>query len=285
MNQTDVSPRPPKAALTTASGFLEGFTHTLQPYTGCRFACEYCYVKGSPVHLFHQPKLAWGAYVHPREGIAECLEQELRRFAAKGHLDKLAIFMSSATDPYQGIEWRWRLTRACLEVMQKYKPGLLVVQTRSPFVQEDYPLLCSLGDRCWLSFTVETDQEAVRQAITPYCPALASRWSALRVALEAGLNVQITVSPCLPYSDVETFGNLLLRHSQRVVVDTYTSGDGTGGKRTMKTDIPAIYKELGWDSWRAEESVIALFEWLHQRVGEQVGWSQAGFTALARRPR
>jgi len=282
MHQIEMTPRPPKTALTAASGYLEGFTHTLQPYTGCRFACEYCYVKGSPVHLFHQPKLAWGTYVHPRQGIAECLEQELMRLAAKGSLDNLSIFMSSSTDPYQGVERQWRLTRACLEVMENYKPGLLVVQTRSPLVQEDYRLMRSLGDRCWLSFTIETDQEAVRQAITPYCPAIALRWAACKAALEAGLNVQITVSPCLPYSDVETFGNLLLHHGQRVVVDTYTSGDGTGGKRTMKTDIPALYKKLGWGSWRAEEAAISLFKCLHQRVGERAGWSQAGFTALAR---
>ena len=180
----DLTPRPASTALTPTGGFLEGFTHTLNPYVGCRFACAYCYVQGSPVHRFHKPFLPWGDYAHPRTDIADHLEHELARFAKKGELDQVSIFMSSATDPYQGLERRWRLTRACLEVMVKYPPGLLNVQTRSPFVQEDYALLRQLGQRCWLNFTVETDLESVRQAITPRCPAIAKRLAALDAALD-----------------------------------------------------------------------------------------------------
>lgn len=72
-------PRPASAALTKTGGFLAGFTHTLQPYIGCRFGCEYCYVKALGVHQFHRPPLPWGEYVHPRTGIAERLRKELAR--------------------------------------------------------------------------------------------------------------------------------------------------------------------------------------------------------------
>ena len=282
MNQLDLTPRPPKTALTAASGFLDRYTHTLQPFIGCRFACEYCYVKGSPVHLFHQPRLPWGDYVHPRVGIAERLEQELKWFAAKGRLDELAIFMSSATDPYQGLERRWRLSRACLEVMTQYPPGLVIVQTRSPFVQDDYPLLRRLGDRSWLNLTIETDLDSVRQAVAPRSPSIPQRLAALQAALAMDLNVQVVVSPCLPFSDVETFGALLLAHSRRVIVDTFTSGDGSGGQRTAKTDTPAIYTAQGWGDWRDEQAARVLYQWLQEHMGERVGWSQAGFTALAK---
>lgn len=276
----DLTPRPARSALTSASGFLAGFTHTLNPYVGCRFGCAYCYVQGSPVHMCHNPPIAWGEYAHPKIGIAERLEQELARLS-KGELDQVAIFMSSATDPYQGLERRWRLSRACLEIMLRYPPGLVVIQTRSPFVQDDFSLLQQLGQRCWLSFTVETDVEQVRQAVTPRCPSIAQRWAVLQAARDLQLNIQIPVSPCLPYSSVETFGSLLLAHSQRVIVDTYTSGDGAGGKRTAKTVIPALYQELGWGNWRAAEAAQALYTWLNQHIGDQAGWSQAGFTALA----
>jgi hypothetical protein len=104
----------------------------------------------------------------------------------------------------------------------------------------------------------------------------------LQRAMDFGLNVQITVSPCLPFSTVEAFGELLATHSQRVIIDTYTSGDGMNGRRTAKTEIPALYRELGWGDWRAEAVARALYQWLQQRIGERAGWSQAGFTALAR---
>lgn len=276
----DQTPRPASGALTKTGGFLRGFTHTLQPYIGCRFGCEYCYVKGLRVHYFHQPKLDWGDYVHPRVGIAEKLRQELKRLATKGELDTTAIFMSSATDPYQGAERQWRLSRACLEVLLEYTPGLLVVQTRSPLVADDFARLQALGDRCWLSFTLETDREDVRQAVTPRCPSITQRWATMAAARSAGLNVQITVSPCLPYSSVETFGELLITYGQRVIVDTYTSGDGQAGRRTAATAIPSLYTGLEWSDWRNEEAALALYAWLQAQIGDRAGWSQAGFAAL-----
>lgn len=274
------APRPASGALAKTGGFLTGFTHTLQPYIGCRFGCEYCYVKGLSVHRFHQPAVAWGDYVHPRVGIAEKLRQELKRLAAKGELATTAIFMSSATDPYQGLERHWRLSRACLDVFLDYPPGLLVVQTRSPLVADDFDRLLTLGSRCWLNFTLETDLDEVRQRVTPRCPSIPQRIETLHQAQAAGLNVQITVSPCLPFSDVETFGTLLTTLGQRIIVDTYTSGDGQAGKRTAATAIPILYDDNGWPSWRNETDAHALYGWLQGQLGEQVGWSQAGFAAL-----
>jgi DNA repair photolyase len=278
----DTDPRPASAGLTKTGGFLAGFTHTLQPYIGCGFGCEYCYVKALNVHRFHQPALEWGEYCHPRTGIADLLRRELARSASRSQLDQLAIFMSSATDPYQGLERRWRLSRACLEAFVDFPPGLLVVQTRSPLVADDFTLLRRLGERCWLNFTLETDRDDVRAAITPRCPSVAARLKTLAAARQAGLNVQITVSPCLPFSGVASFGELLLTHGQRVIVDTYTAGDGQAGVRTARTAVAAIHSANAWPNWRAEDDARALHAWLHARIGERAGWSQAGFAALAR---
>ncbi len=274
----DQSPRPASRALTPTSGFLAGFTHTLQPYIGCQFSCDYCYVQGLSVHRFHQPAVAWGHYVHPRAGIAEKLRAELGRVAARGELARLAIFMSSATDPYQGAERRERLSRACLAVFADYLPGLLVIQTRSPLVEEDFGLIQRLGAGCWLNFTLETDLDAVRSVITPTCPSVARRLLTLQRAQAAGINVQITVSPCLPFSGLESFGTLLLEHGQRVIVDTFASGDGQAGRRTAATPVPAQYAAQGWGPWRDESAARALYQWLALRIGERAGWSQSGFT-------
>ncbi len=135
------APRPASGALTKTGGFLTGFTHTLQPYIGCRFGCEYCYVKALSVHRFHTSSADWGEYAHPRVGIAERLRAELKNIEGRGSLRQLSIFMSSSTDPYQGLERHWRLTRACLDVFADYPPGLLIVQTRSPLVEDDFAAL------------------------------------------------------------------------------------------------------------------------------------------------
>ncbi|HXF61279.1 MAG TPA: radical SAM protein [Caldilineaceae bacterium] len=277
------APRPASGALTKTGGFLAAFSHTLQPYIGCRFGCEYCYVQALSVHRFHRPELPWGEYVHPRLGIAGKLRAELARYHRRGELSTLAIFMSSATDPYQGAERRWRLSRSCLEVFVDFPPGLLIVQTRSPLVADDFPLLAALGDCCWLSFTLETDRDDVRRALTPRSPSIAHRVETIRAARAAGLNVQVAVSPCLPYSSVEAFGGLLVELGQRVVVDTYTSGDGQGGKRTAQTGVGAEYAAHGWGDWQSEEAGRTLYWWLVKAMGERAGWSQAGFSQLADR--
>ena len=284
MNSVDnsASPRPARTALHPTGGFLTGFTHSLQPYIGCRFGCAYCYVQGSNVHRFFNGGFAWGDYAFPRQGVAERLTQELTRFESKGQLGSLAIFCSSSTDPYQGAEREWQLTRRCLKAFVKSPPGLLVVQTRSPLVERDFDLLSALGERCWLSMTLETDRDDVRQVLTPHCPSIERRVQTIRAARAAGLNVQVAVSPSLPYSAVEKFGGLLMELGQRVVVDSYLSGDGQGGKRTARTAIPAEYTRLGWGEWQAEDAARSLYGWLRQRIGERAGWSQEGFTHLAR---
>lgn len=278
---TDKTPRPASGALTKTGGFLGAFSHTLQPYIGCQFGCEYCYVKGLLVHRFHQPKLDWGAYVHPRIGIADKLRKEMARSAKMDQLDDLAIYMSSATDPYQAAERTWRLSRACLRVFQDFAPRLLVVQTRSPFVRDDFDLLRELGERAWLNVTLETDTDDVRRAVTPLCPSIAQRVEALKLARAAGVNVQVTVSPCLPFSSVEKFGALLLELGDRIVVDTFTSGDGQGGKRTKRTDTPKLFEQNGWRDWQSEENARSLFEWLMQYGDRPIGWSESGFNELA----
>lgn len=275
------APRPASGALTKTGGFLAGFTHTLQPYIGCAFGCAYCYVQGLAVHHFHRPTLPWGDYVHPRVGIEGKLRRELGRHTTQGTLDDVAIFMSSATDPYQGSERHWRLSRKCLAVMEELPPALLVLQTRSPLVRDDFEQLARLGDRAWLSITLETDQEEVRQALTPRAPSLARRIETIRAAHRAGLQVQTAVSPCLPYSSTNAFADLLADLGQRVVIDSFLAGDGSGGRRTAATATVDVFESAGWGDWRCEDEAHALYAALQARIGPRVGWSSAGFTTLA----
>ena len=282
-NKAVTRERPARSALTRTGGFLTGFSHTLQPYIGCRFGCSYCYVRHSNVHRFYNGGFAWGDYVYPRVGIAEQLERELTRLETRGQLERTAIFMSSSTDPYQGAERRFQLTRQCLSSFLRRPPGLLVIQTRSPLASRDYDLMAALGDRCLLNISVETDRDEVRRHLTPFCPPVGKRLAVARQACAAGVATQLTVSPCLPYSRVETFGELLISACDRVIVDSFVAGDGCGGQRTARTDIPALYAESGWHDWRSQDDAIRLYEWLHSRIGERAAWSQAGFTRQARR--
>jgi DNA repair photolyase len=273
-----VAPLSVRSALTPTGGYLHSFTHSLNPYSGCVFGCPYCYVRqGMPARL--EP-LPWGRWVKPKLDVAGRLDEELARAGRRGRLGGLRVFLSSATDPYQPQERRLGLTRACLEAFARRPPGLLVVQTRSPLVARDLDVLVALRERVWVSMSVETDDEAVRRAITPACPPIPLRLEAMERLLAAGLRVQAAVSPVLPHR-ADRLVALVAPRATRVVVDTFVSGDGSGGKRTGRNGIPALWERLGYGDWSDERAARALHAAFVARLGaERVTWSRDGFNGM-----
>ncbi|MBA4493840.1 radical SAM protein [Paenactinomyces guangxiensis] len=215
---------------------------------GCAFACSYCYVRRMPIALFR--KQQWGTWVDIKEQAHEIFGKELKQAKKKG---PVTIFMSSSTDPYQPVEYKEKVTRALVEVMTAEKPDFLFVQTRSPLVTRDIDLFTKLKDRIRISITVETDLEEIRKTFTPQAPPVRARLHALNKLREAGLPVQAAISPVLPFSG--EFPKKLSEIVDRVCVDDYFKGDGSGGKRTERLGIREIYKSLNLQQWYNEQTI------------------------------
>jgi DNA repair photolyase len=271
-------------ALTPTSGFLGGgFTHSLNPYVGCAFGdadgCPFCYVRALPIA--RAGKAPWGTWVIAKSNLVELLECELSTLEQAGRLESTVVFMSSATDPYQGLE-RWLgLSRGALEVFVRFPPRRIVVQTRSPIVERDLDVLVRLGERLVASITLETDDESVRRALTPTSPSVARRSETVRRLKRAGIFVQVAISPMMP-NHPERFAEMVGTIADRVIVDTYFAGDGSGGRRSRALGIGELYRRLGFDSrWfepGAEENLIAA---LRSRLGaDRVLFSCAGFNSV-----
>lgn len=261
----------PKSLLNRASGFLEDYTHTLNPYGGCSFGCSYCYVRSMPVAAFREE--AWGAWVDVKQGAAELLSKELARAASKG---PVRIFMSSSTDPYQPAEYRERVTRSLLEAMAETPPDFLLVQTRSPLVTRDIDLLLRLGRRVRVSMTVETDLEEVRRVFSPAAPPIAARLKALARLKEAGVPVQAAVAPVLPSS--ERLPALLRPVTDRVVIDDFEMGDGSGGRRTKSLGLGPLYAKLDMTAWHSPNAWRTVYERFAKHYGEEeLKISKSGF--------
>ncbi|GBG11680.1 radical SAM protein [Paenibacillus agaridevorans] len=268
---TRIVRKEPKTLLNKGTGFLEGYSHSLNPYSGCSFACSYCYVRGMPVSLFRGEE--WGSWVDVKQGAADVLRKELSRAKTKG---PVTIFMSSSTDPYQPAEAKELVTRSLLEVMTQLPPDFLLVQTRSPLVTRDIDLLLKLGERVRVSMTIETDREDIRRAFTPSAPPIAARLRALRELAEAGVPTQAAIAPLLPSS--EGFAETLRAIVDRVCVDDYFMGDGSGGKRTKRLGIDKLYDELQLQEWYSPSAYHSLLERLRRAFPpDAVLVSQAGF--------
>ena len=261
-----------RSALTKTGGFLSTYTHTLQPHVGCVFRCAYCYVQALPVHQFHGGD--WGAYVDVKTNLPEKLGPELMALRARGK--PIRVFMSSATDPYQGAEAKYRITRYCLEAFTASPPDLLVVQTRSPMAERDFDILSQIP-RCVFSFTLETDDEATRRKLTPYAPSVQRRLETLDKAMASGLTVQVAVSPMLP-NDPDHFASLLKNRCHRILIDTFFDGDGSQGRRSERLGMRARYGAHGYSGWYHPNAHRNLFDACATQLGSgRVAYSKEGF--------
>ncbi len=271
-----------KSILNPTGGFLATYTHSLNAYQGCAFgknSCPYCYVRAMPIQRFSGKP--WGDWVKAKINAPLLLKRELDAAKRKGIFGNLRIFMSTATDPYQGAEARLKLTRRILEVFAESGDfGFLVVQTRSPLIERDIAELQRLGDRVAISFTIETNREEIRRRITPASPSIERRLATLERLTRAGLKTQAAISPVLP-CDPETFAELIAARASRAVVDTLIDGDGAGGRRSAELGMPQLLQLLGYADWLGRDSHLPLLTALRERMGaDRVGFSQEGFNLL-----
>ena len=273
---------PQHSGLLTAGPYP--FTHTLSGYVGCGFGqttCGlYCYAQFLPNWSFSGLTAPWGQAVQVKANAAELLDKALSTMKPTTR-QKLRIFMSSTTDPYQPIEREHQVTRQCLEVFARYHDlDLLVMQTRSPLAERDLPLLLQIP-YAWLSITIETDDQVYLKGLKGG-PSLWKRWELVRAASTVGVRTQIAVSPCLPYTGVEKFGQQLLHSgAHRLIVDSVMDGDGTRGQRTGRSPFAQAEPD-----WANTSHAHRLYHYLLEQTkgtAIAVGWSSAGFCGISPR--
>ncbi len=90
------------------------FTHSINPYRGCEFACRYCYARYTHEFLELRRPEDFERKIYFKQDAAWLLEQELSHLKAGTE-----IALGTATDPYQPLERRQRITRSLLEVFAR----------------------------------------------------------------------------------------------------------------------------------------------------------------------
>lgn len=211
LGRASIDYKPARAILTKATGFMDAYDFTLNPYSGCAFGCTYCYAaffsRASDSMTGAERRDSWGRWVEVKENAIGLLERRRKR------LDGTLIYMSSVTDPYQPVERRLRLTRGLLEVLARRHRPRLVVQTRSPDVVHDADLFREIvrgGGQVQVNLTVTTDDEDVRRAFEPACPSNARRLDAARELVVQGIETCVTMTPLLLVQDAGQFADDLL---------------------------------------------------------------------------
>jgi DNA repair photolyase len=129
-----------KSILTRSK--LPDVDYVANPYVGCQFGCVYCYATFMG-RFVGEPRDNWGQYVYIKVNAVELAREQLSRWGGKRRRSR--ILLSSVTDPYQGVEKRFRLARGILEALvESGYPGQVSVLTKSPLVLRDVDLLRQL---------------------------------------------------------------------------------------------------------------------------------------------
>jgi DNA repair photolyase len=192
-----VEPEEARSILRPQRDDRYGFGYALSPYRGCAHGCRYCYVREYP-HALHE-SCDWGGWVTPKLNAPELL------WSQRHKLHEQAVFLATATDPYQPIEREFRLTRACLTVLLDCPTTRVLLHTRSALLLQDLELLKRFGDRLTVGFSIPTDDDTVRQVVEPKAPSIPIRWATVERLVKAGIRVGVAATPLMPMTDPEGF--------------------------------------------------------------------------------
>lgn len=188
--------------------FLDDYT--LNPYEGCSFNCQYCYIRGSK----YGENMSEGLAV--KINGAEVLDRQLAFRAKKGQFGIIAL--ASGTDPYIGAEEKYRMTDSFLKLILKHRFPLLMI-TRSELILRDLHILKEIDESAIhapnlkeklhrgvvISFSFSTLDPEIASTLEPGAPLPQTRLETMRKCKETGFMVGMNCIPTLPFiSDTDT---------------------------------------------------------------------------------
>lgn len=172
------------------------YDFSLNPYIGCRFGCVYCYASFMG-RLVGKKINDWGEYVFVKMNAPELLAKEILKLPHRGR--GKVIWFSSVTDPYQGMEAKYQLTRKCLEVLAEYGfEGEVSFLTKSDLVLRDLDVLKKLKN-VEVGFTLTSTDDVIARYFEKFAPPASARFAALEKLRDEGIGTYAFVGPLLPH--------------------------------------------------------------------------------------
>ena len=242
------------AILARPTGRLADLDFVINPYQGCTFACTYCYA------AFFVPeeeqRERWGQWVRVKTNAIARLRNSRQNLHGK------TVLMSSATDPYQPIEAKLKLTRSLLPILAKRGANLAVL-SRSPLVTRDIDLFQTF-DQINVTMSITTDSDEVRKRFEPQCASIDRRFEAITQLSRQGFRTRINVAPLLPLNDPRSFADRIRESGvSRVHINTFHESSGPFASGTRQPAL-AIAKEMGWTEKRRERVLAELRGYLNR---------------------
>ena len=157
---------------------------------GCVHGCIYCDSRSTCYRIEHDFE-----DVEIKSNAPQLLEDALRR-----KRNKCMIGTGAMSDPYIPIPESLALTRACLEIINKYECGL-AIQTKSDLILRDLDLLLSINKKakCIVQITLTTFDENLCKILEPNVCGTRRRFEVLKIMRDNGIQTIVWLCPFLPF--------------------------------------------------------------------------------------
>lgn len=182
-----------KSLLNPVKGM--GFRWSINPYRGCTHGCHYCFARRYHSYLDLDPGRAFESIILVKVNAPAVLREELGRPGWRREL----VAIGTATDPYQPVEGKYRLTRGVLEALVEFRtPASLV--TKGTMVVRDLDVLVELGRRAGATvcFSLTTLDPDLWRSLEPGTPPPARRLWAMGELARAGVRAGLLLAPIIP---------------------------------------------------------------------------------------
>ncbi|HET9241634.1 MAG TPA: PA0069 family radical SAM protein [Oligoflexus sp.] len=191
-----------KTILTKNSSPDICFNYSINAYRGCEHGCAYCYARPTHETLGFNAGLDFETKIMMKVDAPKLLREALM----KPSWEPEPIAMSGVTDCYQPVERRYRLTRACLEVLHEFRNPVSII-TKNVLILRDLDILAPMAEmnlvEVFISVT-SVDRELASK-MEPRTPPPEMKLEAIRRLSAAGIPVGVNVAPIVPgLTDKET---------------------------------------------------------------------------------
>lgn len=172
-----------------AKGILSS-SNGMNIYRGCQHNCIYCDSRSLCYGMEHDFE-----DIEVKQNAPFLLEKAL-----KSKRKKCMIGTGAMTDPYIPLERELKLTRQCLEIIEKYGFGATVL-TKSTDVLRDLDLFKSINNKskAVVQMTLTTYDETMCKIIEPNVSSTKERFEALKIFRDNGIPTVVWLDPFLPF--------------------------------------------------------------------------------------
>ena len=187
------------------------FDLSINPYRGCEHGCIYCFARPTHSYLNLSPGIDFETRIIAKVNAAERLRATFMR---RGYEPKL-LNIGSATDAYQPVERRLRITRSVIEVLQEFQHPFSLV-TKSSGVERDLDLIVPMAEHglAAVYVSVTTLDPTLARVMEPRAASPERRLRTIETLARSGVPVGVSVSPIIPFLNEPELEHVLEAASQ-----------------------------------------------------------------------